>query len=409
MESIFKRIPPPFKVPKQTWNINILFNYFLSLSHNQNLSLVELSRKLATLLMIATMCRKAELVLLSLDRVEAKTSSYITFWLDGPPKTANHQMSMKRLKELSEFKVQKFPGDIKLCPLAALKEYFKRTHRIRNTRKLFISNCPPFQRAKSMTISAWIKKCMIAAGIDISVYSVHSIRSALSTAAVAFGAPVDKIMSLAGWAKVDTFIKSYFKPELVDVKESQFVQGKADNSKSDIKNKSNSKLSNLTKSKQAQIVSKVNPIPVEKSLDINKLAIQLPCTKRTQKLLQHKQQLFMATQSKKDRNVFEDTHQYLSMWSKSNNRAQNNTKIDMEIHSKEPSIVDTEDKMLHSQGSTTSKTLPYDGKEIQNIESESDNRSEIIVHYNENNDTDLVTIMLPLTPQQEHDTLLSDI
>ena len=27
----------------------------------------------------------------------------------------------------SEFKVQKFPGDIKLCPLAALKEYIKRT------------------------------------------------------------------------------------------------------------------------------------------------------------------------------------------------------------------------------------------------------------------------------------------
>ena len=154
MESIFKRIPPPFKVPKQTWNINILFNYFLSLNHNQNLSLVELSRKLATLLMIATMCRKAELVLLSLDRVEAKTSSYITFRLDGPTKTANHHMSMKRLKELSEFKVQKFPGDIKLCPLAALKEYIKRTHRIRNTRKLFISNCPPFQRAKSTTISA---------------------------------------------------------------------------------------------------------------------------------------------------------------------------------------------------------------------------------------------------------------
>ena len=228
------------------------------------MSLVELSRKLATLLMIATMCRKAELVLLSLDRVEAKTSSYITFRLDGPTKTANHQMSMKRLKELSEFKVQKFPGDIKLCPLAALKEYIKRTHRIRNTRKLFISNCPPFQRAKSTTISAWIKKCMIAAGIDISVYSVHSIRSASSTAAVAFGAPVDKIMSLAGWAKVDTFIKSYFKPELVDVKKSHFEQERSDNSKSDIKNKSHTTLPNLTKFEQAQIMSKVNIIPEQK-------------------------------------------------------------------------------------------------------------------------------------------------
>ena len=123
----------------------------------------------------------------------------------------------------------------------------------------------------------------------------------------------------------------------------------------------------------------------------------MPCTKHTQKLLQHKQQLFTATQSKKDRNVFTDTHQYLSMWSKSHNRPQNDTQIDMEIHSKEPSTVETEDKMLHSQGSTTSKTLPYDGKEIQNVESESDNRSEVIVHYNEINDTDLVTVTLPLT------------
>ena len=250
---------------------------------------------------------------------------------------------------------------------------------------------------------------MIAAGIDISVYSVHSIRSASSTAAVAFGAPVDKIMSLAGWAKVDTFIKSYFKPELVDVKKSHFEQERSDNSKSDIKNKSHTTLPNLTKFEQAQIMSKVNIIPEQKGLDINKLAIQLPCTKRTQKLLQHKQQLFMATQSKKDRNVFTDTHQYLSMWSKSHNRPQNDTQIDMEIHSKEPSIVETEDKTLHSQGSTTSKTLPYDGKEIQNIESESDNRSEVIVHYNKINDTDLVTVMLPLTPQQEQDSSLSDI
>ena len=55
---------------------------------------------------------------------------------------------------------------------------------------------------------------MLNAGIDTSVYSVHLIRAASSTTAVPFGTPVKKVMAKAGWKNVDTFITTYFRPNL---------------------------------------------------------------------------------------------------------------------------------------------------------------------------------------------------
>ena len=68
----------------------------------------------------------------------------------------------------------------------------------------------------SATVTRWIKKCMLNVGIDTSVYSVHSIRAASSTTAVAFGTPVKKVMAKADWKNVDTFVKTCFRPNLTD-------------------------------------------------------------------------------------------------------------------------------------------------------------------------------------------------
>ena len=55
---------------------------------------------------------------------------------------------------------------------------------------------------------------MLNSGINTAIYSVHSVCSAASTAAFSYGIPLNKIIHLAGWKHVQTFLKHYFKPDL---------------------------------------------------------------------------------------------------------------------------------------------------------------------------------------------------
>ena len=199
---------------KVTWDVNILFDYFRKLGPNKKLSLQQLSEKTVTLLMLANMCRKCELLYLALERVVQNTDNKMTFKLDMYTKTVNQEIPQKRVDALCTFTICKFKDDERLCPLAAIREYIKRTALIRKKNKLFVFMTSPFMAAASATVTRWVKKCMLNAGIDTSVYSVHSIRSASSTTAVTFGTPVKKVLTKAGWKNVNTFVKTYFRPHL---------------------------------------------------------------------------------------------------------------------------------------------------------------------------------------------------
>ena len=62
---------------------------------------------------------------------------------------------------------------------------------------------------------AYFNFWLSAAGIDISVFTPHSARAALTSKAKARSVSMDIIMSLAGWSNATTF-QHFYSKEIVD-------------------------------------------------------------------------------------------------------------------------------------------------------------------------------------------------
>ena len=106
-----------------------------------------------------------------------------------------------------------YPPDRRLCVIFVLKEYLKRTVRLRNNcNKLFINYIKLFGPFTKDTISRWLKNVMSRSGIDINTVSAHSVRAASTSKAYANLVPVDNILKVAGWSNAETFARFYKKP-----------------------------------------------------------------------------------------------------------------------------------------------------------------------------------------------------
>ena len=92
-----------------------------------------------------------------------------------------------------------------------LREYISRTSSIRSDSQLFIITQKPYSGASKDTIAKWIKLGLNLAGIDLSLFTPHSTRSA-STSALVTKVPIETIIKTAGWARECTFRKFYNKP-----------------------------------------------------------------------------------------------------------------------------------------------------------------------------------------------------
>ena len=89
--------------------------------------------------------------------------------------------------------LESYPVSRKLhvCIVTVLKEYLKRTKRIRSSSYLLVSYIKPFAQVSTATISRWIRMVMLAAGIDINKFKAHSVRSATTTKANARNIPLN--------------------------------------------------------------------------------------------------------------------------------------------------------------------------------------------------------------------------
>jgi hypothetical protein len=70
---------------------------------------------------------------------------------------------------------------------------------MRKINKLFINYVKPYGAVTRSTISGWLTSLMSSAGIDISKYSAHSIRSAAASKAKVCSIPVANILNAVGW------------------------------------------------------------------------------------------------------------------------------------------------------------------------------------------------------------------
>ena len=194
------------------WDINLVIKYLGNLPRVENQGLVTLSRGLATLIMLATMCRAGELLLLDLDYLTWEGEDAI-FGIPTPVKSFTKSSYQKRGKELQRIKIANFPqADDRINPIKLLKRYIFKTERQRETRKLFMTTTGRYSAIAKFTLTRWIKSVLKSAGIDLSKYKVHSVRGAASSAAFAGGIAVDLIMEKASWAQPSVFVNHYLKP-----------------------------------------------------------------------------------------------------------------------------------------------------------------------------------------------------
>jgi len=170
------------------------------------LNLATLSRRLATLLALATGQRVQTLALIDLRNVRRHDTGYdvaipavIKTSLPGAPQP------LLRLPD--------FPTSPRLCVPTTLTHYMSVTRSKRGTAtKLFLATVPPHRPVGGETISRWIRATLQEAGIDAS-FTSHSTRLASTSAAYRCGVNLDVIHQTASWsAQSRVFARHYNRP-----------------------------------------------------------------------------------------------------------------------------------------------------------------------------------------------------
>lgn len=188
------------------WNPVVVLNYIRC--QDWPLSLIDLSRFTVTLIALATAARTQTVTALRLDQLTVLENGSIACTIGSPLKQSRPGFHQGMIL------LSKYPGDTRICPVAYLNEYLKRTKLMRHvdTTSIFIGVQKPHHAVSASTIGRWIKETLKMAGIVN--YSAHSTRSASTSSAKSAGVPIATIMKNAGWTAENTFAKHYDRPIL---------------------------------------------------------------------------------------------------------------------------------------------------------------------------------------------------
>lgn len=189
---------------KETWDVSILLDYLSELMPLEQLPLRELTKKVATLLLLLMGQRVQTVHLLDIRNIKDNVAGLqIIFGDQLKQSRPGYHLNMITLPPYS---------DEGLCPVATYRHYQKRTQSIRGQiTQLLITSNKPTKAAKRDTIAGWVKETLGDAGIDITKFTAHSVRSA-STSQAKHSLPVQVIMEAAGWSSENTYRKYYDKP-----------------------------------------------------------------------------------------------------------------------------------------------------------------------------------------------------
>lgn len=201
------RLRPPKPKYHCTWDPIIVLNYIKTLPSNDDLSLLTLSQKLVTLLALATGQRIQTLHLIKVENIIIDPNG-IKIHIPEHIKTSSVR-SYQPLLDLPYFE------ENNICVATTLVSYIERTESYRNSSEeyLLLSSKEPYKRATKSTIARWIKTTLKHAGINTDIFSAHSTRHAVTSAANRAGVSWDTIRKTAGWSVSSlTFAKFYNRP-----------------------------------------------------------------------------------------------------------------------------------------------------------------------------------------------------
>ena len=203
MGGVYNRRPPQPKY-SSTWDVGQVLRYIGSGGPNQNLTLKQLTHKVATLFALSNASRVSEIHGLDLRYME-RAEGVVSFKLTKLTKTARPGKALGKVHYLPF-------EDTCLCPVSALDEYLNRTECLREHHtKLFLAVVKPYKPVSKASIARWIKSVIQEAGVD-KLYGAHSTRGASSTAAFMQGMSLADIMKIADWSSDSSFKRHYFRP-----------------------------------------------------------------------------------------------------------------------------------------------------------------------------------------------------
>ncbi|XP_063839262.1 uncharacterized protein LOC135088343 [Ostrinia nubilalis] len=204
LKGAFKLRP---SLPKYTytWDPQLVLNHLSKLYPNTELTLENITKKLAALLAICTAQRVQTISLIKLSNITIN-DDIIRIIITDIIKTSRpgHEQPILNLPYFHE--------NIKICPATTLKDYILLTRHIRedNSGKLLLTFKPPHRPATTQTISRWVKQVLADSGIDISIFTAHSTRHAATSAASRAGSNIETIRKAAGWSNTSsTFARFY--------------------------------------------------------------------------------------------------------------------------------------------------------------------------------------------------------
>ena len=191
----------------RTWDIPVVFELLKSWSPLDSLSLERLTLKLAVLLALTTGTE------MSLSVTQSVLCNRDILFLKN-----RVELQVKKLLKHSKpgVKMPKFvipkSSDVNNCVVHVLYVYMEKNKAVNKDTNLFISFVKPHKNVGRSTIGRWIKSVMALAGIDVSVFSVHSTRADSVSKAQSKDLPLDITLGTAGWTNAKTFHKFYFRP-----------------------------------------------------------------------------------------------------------------------------------------------------------------------------------------------------
>ena len=210
MRGVFT-LRPNFPRYTEIWNVADVLNYIDDMGNcNDDLSLMNLSFKLCTILALVSGQRVQSLHLLDINLMH-RHKDKIVFEIKEPLKQSRPKYHLNHVEFIA------FPHNQNLCVVNTLNSYIKKTCNLRkNHTKLLISYKKPHCPVSKDTISRWIKMLLGKSGINIDIYTAHSTRSASTSAARESGLSLNIIMSKVGWSSSTTFSQFYNKPIIDD-------------------------------------------------------------------------------------------------------------------------------------------------------------------------------------------------
>ena len=189
------------------WDISPVFKLFERWGDNRELSLKQLSQKLVMLFLLISGQRGQAVPALHLDHLVWSEEGAAVFTLTVPMKTT-------RVGEcLPVVTLKRYIMKRHVCVVDAIKEYIRRTESLRGeARELIVSFRKPHHPVSRDTISRWVIQVMDQAGIDTSVYKLHSTRGASTSAGAAMGLSSNVLLKHGSWKSLKSMATFYNQP-----------------------------------------------------------------------------------------------------------------------------------------------------------------------------------------------------